>query len=166
MTDDASPTPEPAPEKRSRLAGWIVLIALVEIVAAFAAVQIVTPSQEPDEPEAWEESAEPVERSVQDVIVNLMDEGAKRMLKVDVTIQMVAQNPAKANALLGQPGVLEDRLIGMLSRKRLRDVLGRQDDLKQEILEMIQRDLLTPEWRRANGEAKVTAVLMPEFVVQ
>jgi flagellar basal body-associated protein FliL len=168
MADDPNPAPEAAPprKRRNRLPVWIVAIALVELVAAFAVVEVVTPSQDPEQPAPWEEKAEPVERTVQDVIVNLMDEGAKRMLKVDVTIQAIAQDAPRATAMLSRPGVLEDRLIGLLSRKRLRDVLGRQDEVKQEILEMVQREVLTPEWRKANGEAKVTAVLMPEFVIQ
>jgi flagellar basal body-associated protein FliL len=163
----ADETNAPTEKKKGKPLPLLVgIIVILEIGAALAVVKIALPSQEPDSPEAWETKAEPIERAVEDVVVNLVDGGAKRMLKVDVSIRLLAEKPVLAAAAFERPGVIEDRLIGLLSRKRLVDVSGRQEAIKKEIAAMLEREILTEAWQEENGRARITELLMPEFVIQ
>jgi flagellar basal body-associated protein FliL len=153
-------------KNKKRLPLWIAAIAVVEIVAAIALVQVLTPSEGQEDASDWEASASAVEREVEDVIVNLMDDGAKRILRVKISFRALAQDSDAATEALNRPGVVEDKLITLLSRKHLADVLGKQEQLKEEIITMLNRDVLTEEWRKKNGQAKVVEILMPAIIIQ
>jgi len=131
-----------------------------------AVVNYLVPSQEPDEPEAWLEAAEVIERDIPNVVVNLRDGNAKRMLCVHVTFSILAEKPSLAQAAISRPGVIEDYLSTLLCQKRLSDVAGRQAEIKAEIREMLKREVFTSDWRRKNGEVRIDELLMPKFVIQ
>ncbi len=166
LPQDEATTEQPEKKKRRRLPVWIAAIVVIELVAAMAVVSILVPAQEPDEPEAWLDAAEAIERDIPNVVVNLRDGNAKRMLCVHVTIRVFAEKPSLAQAAIGRPGVIEDRLSALLCKKRLADVAGRQAEIKAEIHEMLKRDVFTAEWRKKNGEVRIDELLMPKFVIQ
>ncbi len=172
MADEEQTQDEQATEQagkgksKRRLPIWIAVIVAVELIAAMAVVNVLVPTQESEEPEAWLEAAEPIERDIPNVVVNLRDGNAKRMLCVHVTIRIFAEKPALAEAAIGRPGVIEDRLSTLLCKKRLPDVAGRQAEIKAEIREMLEREVFTTAWRKKNGEVQIDELLMPKFVIQ
>ena len=167
MADEPSPNEAPEPKKkRSRLPLWIGVIVVIELVAAVAIVKIAVPSEDEDASADWEKEATVITRDVDDVIVNLMDEGAKRILRVHIAFEVLAEDPAKASAAIQRPMVVEDKLNEVLSRKRLVDIQGRQAALKDEIIDILQREILTDKWQEENGRARITQLLMPTFVIQ
>ncbi len=149
-----------------RLPLWIVGIVSIELIAALAVVKILVPSQESEDPEAWRLAAEVIERDIPSVVVNLRDGNAKRLLRVHVTLHILAEKPSEAKAAVDRPGVIEDRLVNLLGQKRLSDVSGRQAEVKLEIQEMLGREVFTAEWRGKHGEVEIEEILMPEFVIQ
>ena len=169
MADEQAPQETEDTGKKSgsrRLPVWIVAIVGIEMIAALAVVKILVPAREPDDPEAWLASAEMIERDIPSVVVNLRDGNAKRLLRVHVTLHLLAEKPGVAKAAVDRPGVIEDRLGTLLSKKRLHDVTGRQSEIKKEIQEMLLREIFTSEWKKQNGEVRIEELLMPEFVIQ
>jgi flagellar basal body-associated protein FliL len=167
MADETTAQDGPeSKKKKGKLPLWIGAIVVVELAAAIAIVQVVAPGAEAGESTDWEKEAQLVTRVVPDVIVNLMDDGAKRILRVQLSFQVLAENPVQATAAIERPGLIEDKLIVLLSRKRLSEVQGRQAELKREIIDMLHEEVLTETWREENGQARVTELLMPTFVIQ
>jgi len=154
------------PRRKRRLPIWIGAIVVVELVAAMAVVNMLVPPQEPDEPEAWLDAAEAISCDIPNVVVNLKDDNAKRLFSVHLTIRILAEKPALAQAAINRPGFIQDHLTALLCRKRLPDVAGRQAEIKAEIREMLVRDVFTSEWRDKNGEVRIDELLMPKFVIQ
>jgi flagellar basal body-associated protein FliL len=152
-------------KRKKRLPMWIAAIAVIEIVAAIALVKILAPGESPGGDD-WEASATMVGRDVPDVVTNLRDEGAKRILRVRLSLRALAERPDAASAALNRPGVIEDRILAHLGQKYLADVQGRQEQIKQEILTILNRDLLDEEWQKENGRARVVELLMPAFIIQ
>lgn len=143
---------------------WGPVVACILVSAYFVVDKVVAPfllssqpaSIEGTGPASEEEGIGPV-YSLDPIVVNLADEGAKRYLKITLNLELDNSEVVKEMDNL-KPRLL-DSLITLLSSKKLRDVEGMEDkvNLRREILAQFNKRLST---------GRVIGVYFEEFIIQ
>src|SRR5262249_8830972 len=107
----------------------------------------------------------PVTYLLENMLVNLADSGAKRYLKISLSLDCEAKGKSEASLkelLEGMKAQLRDRLIEIVSARTVASLEGRENKvaLKADIQHELAA-LLFPK-----GEGKITRTYYQEFFIQ
>ncbi len=149
----------------------VMLLALLEIIAGIAFVYMFLPSTtvEPGA-EAWKEGTTPRVRVVPDIIVNLNEPSGRRILRFTAHISYISseETTEAVDAAMNKEGAVEHILVGILTKKSVREVRGRPDSIIEELIAALNQQLFISPG--AGGEpieqAEVVQVLLPQWIMQ
>ena len=147
----------------SPLIKWAGIMVIVLVISYFMVEKVLTPmflspkSEKPKPPPVdIKKKIGPI-YNFEPIIVNLNEEGARRYLKVSLTLELSDEDLIKEIELL-KPKIL-DSLISLLSSKKLEEIEGTEGkrNLRREIVSEINRYL---------NKGMVINAYFVEFVIQ
>ncbi len=157
MVEKASDKVEDEREKKSSVLKWIIMAALVLVLAAGGYFGYITYFDEGISGGGASRSAQPVIHPLDSFLVNLSDPGGKRYLKVNMELELESQSAL--GEMKERNHAVRDSILLLLSGKVYEEIASPAGKLtlKREIISHLNRIL---------SKGQVKEVYFTEFLVQ
>jgi len=157
MAKNDAEAPDQEPKKKSPLVKILALVFLVVLLGAGGYVGWMKFGGGGGEAPDGKAEINPVIHPLETFLVNLLDTGSKRYLKVD--IQLKVNGPEAVAQFTEREAELRDIVLMLLSNKESEDIatLGGKQALKREITQQINRAL---------EKGEVLDVFFTQFLIQ